>query len=736
MNILRDENISRLRTGMDPVGENRLVDIRQLIGPIRRHLGLVLSTIAIVVIFTAIVMFALTPKYTASALVVVDTSSKNLLDPGGATAASVTDNTKVESEVEILQSPAILAEVVERNELVTDEEFGARTGWHARILSMLRLTSPHKLSDEDKRQLTIERLSERISIRRLGSTYLIAVEVQSASAEKAANLANSIANTYIAAQVEAKVGRTLMARDILDKRIASGSDAIEQAESAFERFINENLERISQEGGSTALSDLRRKLQSARQGREQTLRAFEAIDESVRRDDWVSVATALQSEAIRQLAGQRQRIKGTIDASGPQATVPVNLRNELARIESEIQEQASLGKSSLRRRVESLDTDVDRIQQELRRTVLQGNLPTDLLTRLYQLQQDSEVARNQYQTLLSRLKDTEAQADLQIADSRLVSAALPPAKASFPKTGLIMILASLGAGTLGIALAFAYDNYIGGFLTEEQTAAVLRIPRVFPIPLQGSSKTGAGPEFGLADSIVKFPLSAYSEAIRRVWVAVEQMRGKRKERNGVGDRGPAFVVMVSSAVSGEGKTTLASSLARAFAMENRRTLLVDCDLRKPNVDKQLGVDVKVGLQDYLSCSPSMLDQLGGIIVEDTLSPLHLIVGRRGEERPLGTLLAGDNFQGLLSTASKNYDIIVLDTPPIGPVVDGLYIVQHADALVFSVQWAKTSQRDVNSALDAIAAARTGTLDVVCVLNKRGKDAFSQRGAYSDYYTED
>lgn len=736
MNILRDEGIARFRTEMEPMAENRPFDIRQLIGPIRRHLSLVLSTIAIVVIFTAIIIFAITPRYSASALVVVDPSSKNLLDPSGATAASTSDNAKVESEVEILQSPAVLAEVVARNELVTDGEFGARVGWRSRILSMLRLSPPRTLSDEDRMQLTIERFGEHVSIRRLGSTYLIAVEVQSASAAKAAHLANSIANTYIAAQIEAKVNGTLVARDVLNKRIASASNAIEEAESAFEGFINANLERISREGGSTALTDLRRKLESAREEREQTLLAFEGIDESIGRDDWAAVAAALKSEALRQLDGQRQRVKAAIGTTPSGAAIPINLRDELARLESEIQEQVSSGKSSLRKRVDLLDAEVDRAQQEMRRTVLQGNLPTDLLTRLYQLQQDSEVARNQYQTLLSRLKDTEAQADLQIADSRLVSAALPPAKPAFPKTGLILVLASLGAAALGIALAFSYDNYVGGFLSEEQTAAVLRIPRVFPVPLQGSSKAGAGSEFGLADSIVRFPLSAYSEAIRRVWVAIEQVRGKRKQPIGEGNRAPAFVIMVSSAVSGEGKTTLASSLARAFALEGRRTLLIDCDLRKPSVNKQVGVGVNVGLQDYLSWPPSLLEQHGKVILQDPLSPLHVIAGRRGVERPLGTLLAGNNFSRLLSMASKNYDVVVLDAPPIGPIVDGLYIVQHADALVFSIQWAKTSQREVNSALDAIAASRTGPLDVICVLNKRGKDEFSRNDSYNEYYIED
>ena len=99
-----------------------------------------------------------------------------------------------------------------------------------------------------------------------------------------------------------------------------------------------------------------------------------------------------------------------------------------------------------------------------------------MLTGIYQLQQNAEIARNQYQTLLARVSDVEQQASLQIADSRVVSPALAPTNTSFPNPPLFLTLALLSAVALGVGLAFLYENYIGGFTTEGQVSAVLRLP--------------------------------------------------------------------------------------------------------------------------------------------------------------------------------------------------------------------------------------------------------------------
>ena len=137
---------------------------------------------------------------------------------------------------------------------------------------------------------------------------------------------------------------------------------------------------------------------------------------------------------------------------------------------------ASGGLTSLRQSVSAAETQQTEVRQQLRAAVLSSALSPEMLARIYELQQSSEVARAQYQTLLSRINDAEAQAVLQLADSRVVSPALPPTRPSFPNVNLTLSLAAIGGLGLGVGLAFLRENIVGGIMTEDQAAAVLHVP--------------------------------------------------------------------------------------------------------------------------------------------------------------------------------------------------------------------------------------------------------------------
>src|SRR5690606_12078939 len=138
----------------------------------------------------------------------------------------------------------------------------------------------------------------------------------------------------------------------------------------------------------------------------------------------------------------------------------------------------------LRATIAGLDERAGRMRQQMRSEVFSSDLPLDVLTRLYELQQSADLARSQYQTLLARTGDLRLQADSQLADSRIVSAALPPAGPSFPDARLILVLGGLAGLGLGIALAVVYENFLGGFTSESQVGLVTRQPVLGAVPLQ------------------------------------------------------------------------------------------------------------------------------------------------------------------------------------------------------------------------------------------------------------
>jgi succinoglycan biosynthesis transport protein ExoP len=368
----------------------------------------------------------------------------------------------------------------------------------------------------------------------------------------------------------------------------------------------------------------------------------------------------------------------------------------------------------------------------LRQSILTSDLPSDMLTSIYELQQSAEVARAQYQTLLTRQKDLDTQAYLQVADSRIVSEATPPPSPSFPNPRTILLLAALAGLGLGVALAFLIENFVGGFTSEAQAEAILKAPVVSAIPRQRAAKRNGG-EASVADSLILSPLSVFSESIRRVRIGIEQAV-RRRQALSPGAEAEGMVVVVSSAAPNEGKTTVALALTRAYALSGMSTLLIDCDLRKPSVHKQLGIQASEGLLEYLA-GASGASELKSILTVDTGSGAQIVVGSRRSDVATDQLIAGKTFARLIAAARKNFDVVVLDTPPVGPVIDALYLAGMADAIAFVVKFSSTPQQEVKAAIAALDNAKRDGVPILTVLNQQTINPAAYRGKYAGYYAE-
>jgi capsular exopolysaccharide synthesis family protein len=192
--------------------------------------------------------------------------------------------------------------------------------------------------------------------------------------------------------------------------------------------------------------------------------------------------------------------------------------------------------------------------------------------------------------------------------------------------------------------------------------------------------------------------------------------------------------MVSSAVPGEGKTTLALSLARAYALAGQSTLLIDCDLRRPSVHRELGFEPMPELIEYLAATGEK-HPIEDLVRKDRNSAAKIIVGSRRSDMPTDQLVSGASFVQLLGAARARFDVIILDTPPVGPVTDGLYVASRADAIVFVVRYSQTPQREVRAAMRALLGAKRPATEIIPVLNQKRTRESGYRGQYSDYYAK-
>ena len=664
------------------------IDIRALIETLRRQALLIAATVVFFMLGAGIYLFSVVPVYTATALVLADPASSTLLEPeGGQTMGRAFEQSRVDSEVEILRSDAIAVEVVRRAGLIDDPEFGPSLSIADQIEVALGLENRATSDPSALLKRVVDRFRSATDIRRRGLTFVIAVSVEAEDPARAAMLANTLAEAYIDQQLSAKVQASLAARDILRTQIELARQGLERSEITLDGFVDQSLVRLDAEPKLSGLSARREQLAALDAERRATLLQIETSRLALQQEDWAALVSGLEDDALVALAAERSTLVSRLD--GTQST------QSLAAIEADLRRTAEVRINGLVETADALEIEEIGMRDALRSDLLNADLPADLLTEMYRIQQDVSVARSQYQSLLSRLRDVEVQAGMQVADSRIVSPALAPSGPSFPDRRVVLgaaIIAALGAGVL---LAFLREFFIGGFSTAAHLQDALDAPVASTIPFTGLTST----ETTLADKIVNAPLSAYAEAIRRLRASLDQaLRNGRASRAGTGK-----VLLVASTLPGEGKSTTALSLARTYAASGKSVLLIDCDLRKPGIHRLLGVEPHGGFLDYLRAeedAPALRDFSG----VDPYSDLTVVLGKARSALPTDQLLTSARFEKLLQGAKQTFDLVILDSPPLLPVVDARYIAHHADAVLMMVKWASTGQSELRSVLNQLSGA--------------------------------
>ncbi len=705
------------------------IDLRRVFDLLRRRFWLIaLVTLASVAV-GGLALLALKPVYTATALVLVDPSKKNLLDPETQFTGSSSDSLRVDSEVELVKSEPTLISVANKLNLSSDPEFGLSLGIRDTLLAFFRIAEPRIRSREEALAAVLGSLRNAVTVQRRGLTFLISIGAKSRRPDFAAQIANAVADEYIQQQLQAKEDSVLASRDKIQQRLAEASDAVAGSERSFDDFIDSNLTRITEATGRTDLAEIRAQIDSLIRDRAQATAAVNLVERNLREEDWEAVASGLQDEAIANLERQRTELLARLQAAGG-ADTEASIRQGIDDLEEQLKRAATEAVDGLKRSVQDSQARTSELRTELRSTVLDSSLPADILANLYALQQNAEIARVQYQTLLTRQQDLNTQAFLQIPDARVVAAATPPSEPSFPNPRLILALAAVVGLGLGVGLAFLVENFVGGFTSEGQAEALLRAPVVSTIPrYRPSRKRGQQEGLSLADAMVSAPLSSYAEAIRRAKVGIDQTYRRSTPD---GDRKLGMVLMISSAAPGEGKSTLGLSLMRAYGMAGQATLLIDCDLRRPSIHRQLGIEPSEGLLEYLSDETEEV-KLDSILAVDEASGARIIRGSRRSDVPTDQLVSSGTFRRLLGAAREHFDVIILDTPPVGPVVDGLYLAEMADVILYVIKWSATPQQQVRRAVASLNSSKRPETPLLLMLNQQNARAAGYGSKYGAYY---
>lgn len=703
---------------MNPMSSDTLT-LRDAALVLRRQ-GRLIALVGILVLGLAGLYLTLAaPLYTAEALVFVDPAQKNLLNPDDNRSLNGTsENARFESEVEILRSDAVAVATIAETGLSSDPEFGARLGLASRLRRAIGLGYGRAPDPDSLFQATLLQFKAATKIRRRGLTFVVGVSVTSADPARAALLANALARTYIDLQLDAKINAALSARDLMAGQLFTAQTALADHEAAVAAYIENNLSRLEDESASAEFGRIGRDLETTKAAIEQSQLIQSKAQAALARSDWSALSSVLGDEALEALEVQRRELERQLGQADAQSSSASDLNARLEALDAEIEAGGRMALSGVAQHIFDLESDADAARESLRSELLSAPLSPETLSDLYGLQREATLAQDYYDTLLRRIRDAEAQALLQVADSRLVSEALPPPGPSYPDRKMTLALALVAAIGLGVGFAFLNEFYVGGVASASQLANLVPAPVAAVIP-NVQEGTGA---FSLADRIVTAPMSHYSESFRLLRAAIDEILPQVP--------GEGRIIMVTSAIAAEGKSTNALALARTYSLAGKRTLLIDADLRKPSQHLLLGLEPRSGLLDYLR-SPAEFEITGEFYDADPRSPLGIIMGNRRSDIPTDQPLMSETFVRLLNDARKILDVIIIDTAPLLPIVDPRYVAPHVDLAVLSVRGNATNQSSLRQAHDQLARSLRRQGRILTVINSVGTDGPKSR--YDGYY---
>lgn len=697
---------------------------------------LLLGTVILVTLFSVLAAFQITPKYSATVRLMIGGNTPQV---GGALSQVLGGGDSFRSlifgELEIMQSHRLLEKAVIQLNLMDDPEFNRSlmSRWIDRLAEMAVIGPVAKFflesgeeqgianeADAGKKQIAIDTLSANIDIQPPGVSNVIAVTVRSTEPRKAALLANTFVDLYIADNVERRVRSSAETRAWLDNRVGELREAVLNSERMVAEFLTSR--RLVESGRNAVVerqfAALSTQLAAAKadyaekQTRMAQVYRLRNSEQGIGAAKEVRVSPLIQRLKDQEAALQR-RLAELEPNFGERHPRMVNLRAELSAARERIEEEQNRIVQELENEVRVSRARVSAVKAELEKLDADRVANGQDMVRLRQLKREAEANQRLYETYLVRLKHSGTQQDMAADNTvQIVSSARTPALPSHPRKGMIVGLGFASSLAIGLFLIFLSERLDNGFRSTEQLENLTGIPVLGPVPrLAAAEKNGRAP----AEVILASPDSAYGEAIRsvRTGLTVSNVDASPK------------VVLIASALPGEGKTSLAVSLARQSAVSSVRgnVVLVDCDLRRPSVSSILGLRAEIGLTELFAGEAS-LDE---VLKIDPKSGLHVIPSTAGTPNP-PELLNSQHMRDLVTQLSNSYDLVIIDSPALDAVADARVLAHLVDATVFVVQSHTTSRQKVLSALRLLVSARANIAGLVL---HRTPEHQEEKYAYSE-----
>ncbi|WPZ23570.1 polysaccharide biosynthesis tyrosine autokinase (plasmid) [Sulfitobacter faviae] len=648
------------------------------------------------------------PVYTAKAAIALESRQEQVMDIESVVTGLGGDQSTINTEVEVLRSRGLIEDLVMDMDLLKDPEFNtslqpAPSFSIGKAVGFIRglISEPEETQPATERAIldsTINTVLGSISASNLRQSFVFEITVTTEDPDKSAAMANRLAELYIQDQISVKFEKTEQATSWLSERVSGLQIELETAQAELKDFST-NTELVNAE----TLAALNRQLKDLRDRRATLVTQAEATESRLQ---VLQDARAAGPGAFGEIADDAalNQVYRRLEDGSVGAETAFETRADALITRAKLEATRAMSQLSA---IEASITEVsNRIDNQSEELVI-----------LEQLQREVEASRLLYEAFLSRLKETSIQQGIQQADSRILSRAVVPSTPSAPRKSRILALSLILGLLAGSGAVLLREMAQNTFRTAEDLEAKTGHSVIGQIP-----KIPAKHRRNVLEYITQKPNSVAAESVRNLRTSLLLANLDT----------PPKIIMSTSSVPGEGKTTQSITLAQNFAGLGAKVLLIEGDLRRRVLDEYFGHDQKHG---FLSVISGEVPLEKAIVHDETLTADILY----GEQSTINAadLFSSNTFSDFIKGLREHYDHIIIDTPPVLAVPDARVIGQLVDAVIYTVQWDSTPHRQVLDGLKSLQSVNVRVSGLVLSQidgNKMKRYGYADSyGDYSSYY---
>ena len=679
----------------------------------------------LVAILTYLVVSSMRPQYRASATILIEQGKSKVVSIEEVYNQGSNQREHYQTQAEILRSEDIARKVVTKLQLATHPDFDprqAQPGWLARLTG--RAQQATDITDEGAAKAAVVAFRKNLQVQLVRGSQLAQISFVSYDRELAARVPNALAETFIESDLDARMAMTQKATEWLRERMGELRSKLDASERSLQEFREReriiDAKGIALSGAGRQLEELTRSVVESRQKRAEAESAYSMVQQIKAgrlTANYESVPAVLRSPLVQRMKEiefeAEKRLSDAAKRYGPEHPKLVQAKAELDVAKESTKKQIEIVVAGLSKEFEAARAN----EQAVERALSQSKADIQGINRkefqLGVLEREVQQNRNLYDMFVNRLKETSATGDLQSTVARVIDTASVPGAAFAPDRKNAVLIAAAVTLVLSALLALLLDRLANTLNSTSDVENRLGVPALGVLQkIKGFAKKGFVSEVAFFND----SQSTFAEAVRTVRTSV--LMSALDE--------PHKIVIVTSSVPEEGKTTVSFNLAGALG-QVKKVLLIDADLRRPKIGKLLGREAKQpGLADLVS-GQATLQQC---VFFDERPGIHILTAGTVPPNPL-ELLSSQRFAKVMEALKQSFDVIIVDSAPLQLVSDALVLSQFASSVIYVIKADATPYQVAQNGIKKLRRVGASILGVV--LNQLDLErAEKYYGEYSGY----